>query len=419
VNALSELFSRGTREGAREIVGDACWGTLDGVQHLKIAVITKYFPTSEHPWAGHSNYQTLRYLAQSNEVKVFYPEARYPRLLAPAVGLKRLDGSYRPGGVEVEYIPYPALPAISRPFNGWLAARQVLPHVRRFGPDVILNYVVYPDGFAALRVARALKVPVVVTAIGSDLNRISDPLCRMLTQKTLRESDAVVTVSEDLRRTAISLGALPERSHAILNGCDTSVFFSQDKSRARSALGIDATAKVIVYVGRINFKKGLRELVEAVVLLHERRSALRCYLVGDGLDETALRELITQHNANEYVQVVPPCKTEGVAMWMAAADLVTLPSYSEGCPNVVVEALAAGRPVVASDVGGIPELMNETSGRMVPAKDTNALAGALDEVLGAEWPADEIARRHQRGWGQVAEDVQGVLESVGRGYRPV
>jgi teichuronic acid biosynthesis glycosyltransferase TuaC len=372
---------------------------------LKIAVITKYFPTSEHPWAGHSNYQTLRYLARWNEVRVFYPEARYPKLL----GRKGLDANYRPGEVEVEYIPYPALPAVSRPLNGWLAAKQVLPSVRRFGPDVILNYVVYPDGFAALQVGKRLKIPVVVTAIGSDLNRISDPLCRALTQKTLRESDAVVTVSGDLRKTAIVLGAEPGRSHAILNGCDTSVFFNRDKAQARAELQIDLTEEVVVYVGRIDFRKGLRELVEAVASLHERRPKLRCYLVGDGLDETALRELISQKDAAGYMKVIPPCNTDGVALWMAAADLVTLPSYSEGCPNVVLEALAAGRPVVASNVGGIPELMDETSGRLVPAMDSGALATALDEVLTVEWSEDEIARLHQRGWAEVAEDVQNVL----------
>ena len=372
---------------------------------LKIAVITIYFPTSEHPWAGHSNYQTLRYLARWNEVRVFYPEARYPKLL----GRKGLDANYRPGEVEVEYIPYPALPAVSRPLNGWLAAKQVLPSVRRFGPDVILNYVVYPDGFAALQVGKTLKIPVVVTAIGSDLNRISDPLCRALTQKTLRESDAVVTVSGDLRKTAILLGAEPGRSHAILNGCDTSVFFNRDKAQARAELQIDLTEEVVVYVGRIDFRKGLRELVEAVASLHERRPKLRCYLVGDGLDETALRELISQKDAAGYMKVIPPCNTEGVALWMAAADLVTLPSYSEGCPNVVLEALAAGRPVVASNVGGIPELMDETSGRLVPAMDSGALATALDEVLTVEWSEDEIARLHQRGWAEVAEDVQNVL----------
>jgi teichuronic acid biosynthesis glycosyltransferase TuaC len=385
---------------------------------LKVAVITQYFPTSEQPWAGHSAYQTLRYLAQWNEVKVFYPAVRYPRWLTPATGWKtKLDAAYRPGGVEVEYLSYPALPGVSRPLNGWVAAGRLLPHVRRFGPEIILNYVVYPDGYAALRVGKALKVPVVVTAIGSDLNRIPDPLCGALTRRTLRESDAVITVSGDLRKTAILLGADAGKSHAILNGCDTSVFFNRDKVEARAALQIDPDEEVVVYVGRMDVRKGLRELTEAVVSLHEQRPKLRCYLVGDGSDEGALRELIAQKNAGDYVKLMPPCKTDGVALWMAAADLVTLPSYKEGCPNVVLEALAAGRPVVASDVGGIPELMDDSSGRLVPAMDSSALAVALDQVLAAVWSGDEIAKRHQRGWAEVARDVQGVLEGVLVGTR--
>jgi teichuronic acid biosynthesis glycosyltransferase TuaC len=386
---------------------------LDGVQHLKIAVITQYFPTSEQPWAGHSAYQTLRYLAQWHEVQVFYPEVRYPKRLTPTTGrLTRLDASYQPDGVEVEYIPYPALPAVSRALNGWVASGRLLPHVRRFGPDIILNYVVYPDGFAALRVGQALKVPVVVTAIGSDLNRIPDPLCGALTRKTLRESDAVVTVSGDLKRTAILLGADAGKSYAILNGCDTSIFYNRDRGEARAELRIDPDEEVVAYVGRMDVRKGLRELIEAVASLHERRPRLRCYLVGDGSDETALRELIAQKNAGEYVRLMPPCRTDGVALWMAAADLVTLPSYKEGCPNVVLEALAAGRPVVASDVGGIPELMDHSSGRLVPAMDSGALAAALDQVLDMEWSGNEIATRHQRGWADVARDVQGILEGV-------
>ena len=97
---------------------------------------------------------------------------------------------------------------------------------------------------------------------------------------------------------------------------------------------------------------------------------------------------------------------------MAAADLVTLPSYREGCPNVVIEALAAGRPVVASNVGGIPELMDENSGRMVPATDAAALAGALEEVLGKSWSPEAISGRHSRSWPEVADDVQRILEGV-------
>ena len=119
--------------------------TLDGVQHLKIAVITQYFPTSEQPWAGHSAYQTLRYLARWNEVKVSIRSAVPEKLLTPATARRNgLDAGYRPEGVDVEYIPYPALPAVSRPLNGWVARGRLLPHVRRYGPEIILNYVVYP-----------------------------------------------------------------------------------------------------------------------------------------------------------------------------------------------------------------------------------------------------------------------------------
>ncbi len=143
---------------------------------MKIAVITRYFPTSPEPWAGHSAYQTLKFLAQHCDVKVFYPESEYPPMLVPKSRAgRKIDFSYRPSGVDVEYIGYPALPAISRPFNGWSSARSILSRVRAWQPEIILNYIVYPDGDAARRVARALRIPFVVTAIGSDRQMIPHP----------------------------------------------------------------------------------------------------------------------------------------------------------------------------------------------------------------------------------------------------
>jgi glycosyltransferase involved in cell wall biosynthesis len=271
---------------------------------------------------------------------------------------------------------------------------------------------VYPDGFSALRVSKALKIPVVVTAIGSDLNRISDRLSGVLTRKTVRESDAIITVSRDLCKTAISMGSRPDRSHAILIGCDTSIFHHFDKAHARAALGLDPNQEAIVYVGRLDVRKGLHELIEAAASLHQRRPQMRCYLVGDGTDEPALRGAIAQKNAAEYIHLMPPCRTDGVAQWMAAADLVTLPSYMEGCPNVIIEALASGRPVVATNVGGIPELMDDASGRLVPPRDAAALAAALDEVLAKPWDGNRIAALHSRSWSNVSDDVYEVLEQT-------
>ena len=380
---------------------------------MRVAVITRYFPCSHEPWAGHSAYETLRFLTQRCELKVFYPETRYPKLLTPQSKTDRsLDVNYRPGGVDVEYIFYPALPVVTRPLNGWSAARSVLPAVRAFKPDILLNYIVYPDGFAALRLSQELKVPVVVTAIGSDLNRIADPFCKLLTQRVLREADALITVSGDLRKTAIKLGADPAKSHAILNGCDTSIFHPRNRAEARRQLQLDPDGEAIVFVGRLDVAKGLRELIEAVAHLHATRPQLHCYLVGDGHDRNIILEYIAKFGAERWITLVPPCTTDQVALWMAAADLVTLPSYREGCPNVVIEALAAGRPVVASNVGGIPELMDESSGRMVPAMNSAALAGALEEVLAGSWDPEAISGRHSRSWSDVSDDVQRILEGV-------
>ena len=382
-------------------------------KRLRVAVVTQYFPTSAQPWAGHSAYQTLLPLSQLCDLHVFYPEARYPAWLTPPVARRpALNRTWSPPGVPVTYLPYPALPVISRPLNGWLMGRRLLPAVRAFAPNLILNYVVYPDGFAALRIARALKVPVVLTAIGSDLNRMSDRLVAALTRSTLRHADQTTTVSDDLRKTAIRLGAPADRTQAILNGCDTSVFHPRNREKARQALSLDPSAEVIVYVGRLDVRKGLVELIEAMAQLRQTRPAARYYLIGDGPDKPILLSAIARHNLAAQVTLIPSCPTQGVAQWMAAADLVTLPSYREGCPNVVLEALAAGRPVVATNVGGIPELMDDTCGRLIPPHDATALAHALDEVLSQSWSAEAISSRHSRSWTNVAQDLHQLLTEI-------
>lgn len=376
---------------------------------MRVAVITRYFPTSHEPWAGHSAYQTLRILAERCEMKVFYPESQYPPLLTPQSRAgRKIDFNHRVPGVEVEYIPYPALPAISRPMNGFSAARSILPRVRAYRPDIILNYIVYPDGDAARRVAHALRVPFVVTAIGTDLNVIP-PFCDGLTRRVLREADFSITVSGDLLRTAHRLGAPVERSGAVLNGCDTTIFHPRDRAQAREALGIPSDAEAVVYVGRLDMAKGLGELISAVASLKEQRPRLRVWIVGDGPARQELADAIGAKNVSEQVTLIPSRPTGEVAQWMAASDLVTLPSYREGCPNVVIEALASGRPVVATEVGGIPELMDHRSGRLVPARDAQALAQALDEVLSRSWDATAISTHHSRSWDDVSRDVEAIL----------
>jgi glycosyltransferase involved in cell wall biosynthesis len=380
---------------------------------MRIAVVTPYFPNSAEPWQGRSAYQTLRVLAREADVRVFFPNAAYPSLLKPrSRSYNRLDPSFSPPDVKVSYHDYPALPLVSRPFNGQMAARALLPHVRGFAPDILFGCFLYPDAYAALKIGKLLSVPVVAMSIGSDVNRIGDPISAMHTRTVLRQADFVVTVSGDLRSKAVAMGASPERARAILNGCDLSVFYPKDRLEARKRLQIDPDAEAVVYIGRMDVRKGLRELVDAAASLHPQRPGLHVYLVGEGSDRPVIESAIQARDAAGYIHTLHGCAADDVAIWMAAADLVTLPSYMEGCPNVVLEALACGRPVVATNVGGIPEIMNAECGGLVPPRDPAELAHALASVLDRTWDAAAISAQGSRSWSAVAAELLEVFTSL-------
>jgi glycosyltransferase involved in cell wall biosynthesis len=380
---------------------------------LRIAVVTRYFPNSAQPTHGRSAYQTLRVMAREADVRVFYPNSSYPSILKPqSRTYDALDAGYSPPDVNVSYFDYPALPLVSRPFNGWMASRVLLPHIRAFKPDLIFSFVLYPYGYAALRIARALSVPVVAMGIGSDVHSIGDRLSAMRTRTVLREADFIVTVSDDLRKRAVAMGAPPERTRAIINGCDPSIFKVMDRLSARERLHIDPAGEAVVYIGRMDVKKGLRELVEAALSLHPHRPALHMYLVGEGADMPLIEEAIRANDAGSYIHLMLECPFDDVALWMTAADLVTLPSYMEGCPNVILEALACGRPVVATNVGGVPEIMSDECGRLVSPRDPVGLAHALSSVLDQNWDAAEISAHWSRSWSAVSRELLELFESL-------
>ncbi len=380
---------------------------------LKVAVVTRYFPNSEQPTHGRSAYQTLRILAREANVHVFYPNSTYPSFLkSPRRTYNRLDPSFSLPDVKVSYYDYPALPLVSRPFNGRMAARVLLPHVREFAPDLIFSFVLYPYGYAALQIGKALSVPVVAMGIGSDVHSIGDRISARHTRTVLREADFVVTVSDDLRKRVVEMGAPAEKTRAVINGCDPTVFHVRDRGEARRQLGIDPATEAVVYIGRMDVKKGLRELIGAAAKLRPARPNLHVYLVGEGPDSAVLESAIQASHAASYIHALPPCTFDEVAVWAAAANLVTLPSYMEGCPNVVLEALACGRPVVATRVGGIPEIMSDACGRLVPPRDTAALAQALAEVLDTTWDAAAISAQWSRSWSNVADELLALFESL-------
>jgi glycosyltransferase involved in cell wall biosynthesis len=125
----------------------------------------------------------------------------------------------------------------------------------------------------------------------------------------------------------------------------------------------------------------------------------------------SLQDKVRARNLARHVSFAGACSSAEVARWLAAANLLALPSYAEGCPNAVIEALRCGRPVVATAVGGIPELVNGDCGVLISASQAGLLADALDTALNIDWDENAIAKCSGRTWEQVAQETLAICEA--------
>ena len=384
-------------------------------QRLQIAIATNFFPSNSQPYRGRPMYEQLRALAKLADVHVLCLDPAYPahKLLRPRTFLYRdVETSHSLPGLNVEYVQYPALPVITRFFNGYSCGRALVNRLGRLRPDLVIGFYVYPEGFGALNAARELNIPVVIGALGSDLRRIGNYVIEQLVAQTLQKSAFVVTVSDELKERAIQLGIAREKCRTIHNGCDFSIFQQADRAAARADLKVSSDDELIVFTGRFVPLKGIRDLLEAVSLLASRRPHVRLVCIGEGPLDGEVRERASRADLKDHVTFTGPVNAHQIARWLAASNVFCLPSHSEGCPNVVIEALSCGRPVVASNVGGIPELLDSRCGILVPPKDPEQLAHGLAKALDKPWDQEEIVSCFKRSWDDMARETYEVACSV-------
>ncbi len=386
---------------------------------MKIAVVTPSFPTQAEPYRGAPTWATLRHLNQLAELEVLCTNPRYPiRLQHRDFFHDAPDLSAYPE-IKSQTVEFPAVPLLTRGLNGWTLQKTLASRIRAIRPDVLLTYWLYPEGYAATRLGRRLGIPSVIVSLGSDLKRIpNDPLVRRLTARAVQEASAVVGVSQDLGKVACGLGASPQRVHTVFNGVRTELFRLLDQTETRASLNVAPEVKLILYVGRFVPLKGIPNLIEAVRRLTvQSASRWELALIGNGSQEVELKAQAEAAGIADRLRFLGPQPPEQVARWMNAADLLCLPSESEGQPNVIVEALSCGRPVVATAVGGIPEIVTEDSGVLVRDNSADALVPALQLAVGRSWDREAISRRHRRGWEDAARETLRICEAVAAARR--
>jgi len=271
--------------------------------------------------------------------------------------------------------------------------------------DVLFAQAVLPEGLAAVLLGRRCGVPVACLGRGTDVHGLprASATTRWLAGWTLRRAAAVGVVAEALRRTLDGMGT-GAACTVLPNGVDLERFAPGSTRGARRALGVAEDARLVLYVGRFADGKGLDTLLEAFGTVRAALPEALLALVGSGPLHVRLERRILADGIARSVRLPGEAPHEAIPRWMQAADVVVLPSEAEGMPNVVREALACGRPVVATAVGDVPRLVTADAGRLVPPSDPAALADAIANVLARPWdPARIRAHVSDMTWERNAE----------------
>jgi glycosyltransferase involved in cell wall biosynthesis len=280
--------------------------------------------------------------------------------------------------------------------------------------DCIDSHFVYPDGFAAVRLGQKLRLPVIVSARGSDINLYpSFRLIRPMLRWTLAHAAGAIAVSADLKEKMIALGISETKIRVIPNGVDAARFQPRDAKSARKQLGLPEEGFLLVSVGSLIEAKGHHLLIAAVAELAKSFPKLRLYILGEGVYRSRLEEVVREKKMQERVFLFGTRPNEELNLWFSAADLSCLMSSREGWPNVVAEALACGTPVLATRTGGIPEIISSPELGMLVERNVQSIAVGLQRALTKPWNRAEIARHSRsRSWDAVAAEVEAFLHST-------
>jgi len=389
---------------------------------MRVLVFTSLFPNNVRPQHGIFIQERMARVASfpGMQLRVVAPVPYFPPLPIPAWSeYSRVSPCTEAEGISVCHPRYFLLPKVSTRWHGSLMAAGVLSRVRmlrgEFPFDLIDAHFAYPDGFAAVEIGRKLNVPVVVSARGSDINVMSElPSVRPLLQRTVAGAAALIAVSRPLGEALIRLGASPEQVTVIPNGVDAAKFHPVGREEARAALGMPA-GTLIVSVGHLTENKGFDRLLRAFSRLRVEKEhrETRLAIVGEGSYRRELEGLAAALGVGDVVRLAGAIPHAELFRWYAAADLTCLFSRREGWPNVVLESLACGTPVLATPVGGIPDALADPSVGALVDGDERSLADGLSAALARRW--DRVAiRRYAEGhsWERVAESVVHVFRSA-------
>lgn len=388
---------------------------------MKLLTFTSLYPNAQNPGHGVFVENRLAHLVGNGRVSslVVAPVPWFP-FRHPRFGrfgaFARVPRFERRRGIDIchpRFLAVPGLGGLTAPIAMACAARATLSRRVAAGErfDAIDAHYFFPDGVAAALLGRWFGLPVVITARGSDINVIAHrPLAGRMIRWAARSAAGVVAVSRALQRAIVDLGVEASKVVVLRNGIDTHRFRPVDRLAARRALGLAFGSPVIVSVGRLVALKGHDLVIDALLQL----PGAHLLIAGDGPERIALEARARRLGVHERVHFLGQVGHDDLPGVYSAADALVLASSNEGWPNVLLEAMACGTPVVATDVGGCSEVVTAPeAGTIVRERSADAIATALTDLL-AHPPERAATRRHAErfGWDETTRGQEQLFESL-------
>lgn len=388
---------------------------------MKLLTFSTLYPNAEQPNHGIFVETRLRYLIASGQVesRVVAPVPWFP-LRGERFGhygtLAKVPRQETRNGLQVTHPRYLVVPKLGMNYTPYTLARAARKDIGRildegFDFDAIDAHYFYPDGVAAVMLGKYFNKPVVVTARGTDINlipRFARP--RRLILQAAREADGIITVCKALKDEMVELGVAPDTITPLRNGVDLERFQPIDRAAARAALGLAPGRFTLLSVGLLDPRKAHDLIIRALPRLPD----VDLLIAGIGPERKNLEQLARELGVQDRVTLLGAVPQTELKSYYNAADALVLASSREGWANVLLEAMACGTPVVASNVWGTPEVVAAPeAGVLMPERTPEGLVRALGQ-LRADYPEHAATRRYAEnfGWQPTTQGQIDLFQSI-------
>ena len=393
---------------------------------MKVLVFTSLYPNNVWPRHGVFIKERMTHFAKNvdGHIRVMAPVPYFPPIkINQRWRFSQVAHAEEIDGVNVQHPRYLMIPKVGMVLHGLLMFLSLYLRVKRvqkdFDFDLIDSHYAYPDGFAAVLIGQLLRKPVIISARGSDVNLFRTfPLVQRLLRFAFLRAERIIAVSQALKDAILQLGIPEEKVEVIPNGVDLEKFKPIPTDEARKRLKLRGNS-LLVSVGNLNPNKGFDKLIKSVRILSEQESHKDIHLViiGEGPELKNLQGLVHALGLEKRVSFAGGVPHQELFLWYSAADIVCLASGREGWPNVLLEAMACSKPVVATAVGGIPEIVSSNELGILVKRNEMEIASGISQALSKEWNSQKIRKYAEtHTWNRVTESLEETFRSATKEY---